>query len=97
METVNWLELCACGNKNLKVETKRTDGMLDELDNVYCDCGASGYIDVFDGSAFVCWNELSEDEIKYNKLKIMYEKLKYLIMQSNYGDERYLRDYGAIE
>lgn len=97
IKNIDWLGPCSCGNKNLKVETDRTDCLLNGLDKVSCDCGMTGYIDVYGGAAFACWDELSEDEIKYNKLKIMYNKLLYLTMESNYGDERYLRSCGAIE
>jgi len=55
---IEWLEACPkCGSHSFAVKTERTDGRLNELDNVVCFCGQTGYIDVYDGNAFVCWGE----------------------------------------
>lgn len=95
---INWLEPCSnCKSEWLFVETERKDDRLNELDDVSCDCGMTGYIDVEGEAAFVCWDELTESELKYNKLKVMYDKCVHLLMQSNYGDKKYLKRYGAIE
>lgn len=55
---ITWLEPCRnCNSNVLYVNTSRTDGFLDELDDVSCPCGEIGYIDVYDGNAFICWGE----------------------------------------
>lgn len=95
---IDWLDECSnCGNRSFNISTFAVNGSLNTLDNVMCECGNSGYIDVMDDGAFVCWDELSEDEIRYNKLKIMYDKAIVCLMESNYGDVKYLRNRGVIE
>ena len=93
-----WLEQCSnCGSDNVSVETSRKDNRVNMDDVVTCSCGNTGYIDVWEGSAFVCWDELSKDEINYNELKIRYDKAIECLMESNYGDENYLRKRGVIK
>ena len=95
---IAWLEPCCnCGRNYLHVKTTGKGEVLNVLDIVNCDCGQTGYIDVMDGNAFVCWDELTEDEFKYNKLKIRYDKAIDCLMESNYGDVGYLRRRGIIE
>lgn len=95
---IDLLDECSnCGNRSFNISTSAANGSINTLDNVMCECGNSGYIDVMDGSAFVCWDELSGDEIRYNKLKIMYDKAIECLMESNYGDVKYLRNRGVIE
>jgi hypothetical protein len=98
LKTVTWLEPCDfCSNTSLKVMTKNVDNSLNVLDQVFCNCGHTGYIDVQDDNAFVCWEDLTMTEVKYNKLKIMYDLAVYCLMESNYGDVNYLRKIGALE
>lgn len=96
---VDWLDDCInCGEKSPWVFTESRDNKyLFNDDFVHCNCGQSGYIDIQDGNAFVCWDELSIDELKYNKLKIMYDEAIECLMESNYNDENYLRRRGVIE
>ena len=96
---IDWLGDCNnCGDSDHAVHTdKGSDKWLYDGDKVFCDCGQEGDIECDGDVAWVNWLDLNEDRVKYNKLKIMYDKLKYLIMESNYGDEKYLRNYGAIE
>lgn len=98
LKTVTWLEPCDfCGNTSLKVKTKSADESLNVLDQVLCKCGHTGYIDVQDGNAFVCWEDLTITEVKYNKLKMMYQLTIDCLMESNYGDVNYLRNRGVLE
>ena len=94
---IDWLESCPiCLSKVLQV---RTNGNYENLicdEKVSCECGNTGYIDVCSNNAFVCWDELSELELKYNVLKIMYDNAVSCLMESNYGDASYLRGRGVI-
>jgi len=55
---IEWLEDCPkCGAYSLAAKTERTDGRLNDCDDVVCFCGQTGYIDVCDGNAFVCWGD----------------------------------------
>ncbi|MEG0153729.1 MAG: hypothetical protein RR744_11260 [Cellulosilyticaceae bacterium] len=95
---VGWLEPCCnCGRDYLRVHTKDKDEVLNTLDVVNCDCGQTGYIDVMDGNAFVCWDDLSDLELSYNQLKVMYNKAIECLMESNYGDVGYLTRRGVIK
>lgn len=98
LQPVLWLEPCCnCLNSTVYVEgNDQNPKVLNVLDNVYCSCGQTGYIDVLDGNSFVCWNELSSDDWKYNKLKVKYDKAIHLLMLSDYGDVNYLKRFGAI-
>lgn len=95
----NWLDKCnLCESILIDVKTENKDSKVNELDNVTCHkCGNTGYVDFYSGVPFVCWDELSEDEVKYNKLKLRYDRAIELLMKSDYGDADYLRKYGAID
>lgn len=97
---VDWLgQCCLCGHKHIKVIVTDDSSCckVKTLDKVWCDCGNTGYVDVMDGNAFVCWDEQTEDELKYNKLKVRFDKAVELLMLSDYGDVRYLTQYGILE
>lgn len=109
---IDWLDECShCASKIVSVISERTDGKFNELDDVKCKCGNTGYIDVDGDAAFVCWDNLTLDEIRYNELKFRYNELKFrynelkfrydeaikCLMESNYSDVKYLRARGVIE
>lgn len=96
---VDWLDNCPnCNENTVWVQTVSKDtNMLHTLDNVFCYCGQTGYIDVMDNNAFVCWDELKQSHLRYNKLKNKYDRAVYFLMKSNYGDVNYLKRAGVID
>ena len=98
---ITWLDACnKCGfDEYANVHTEKGhEKLLYEGDAVYCPrCFHDGEIESDMNCAYVQWFEFNEDRAKYNKLKQMYDMAVECLMESNYGDIRYLRVRGAIE
>lgn len=96
---IEWLGECpVCNGLDhlVKTEKGRSDILYDG-DKVECiKCGHSGVIETDGVNAWPEWEDVTEQTIKYNKLKLKYKNAIKCLMESNYNDENYLRLRGAI-
>lgn len=96
---IDWLGECpVCGDVNHLVETEKgTTNTLYDGDKVECTkCGHSGVIETDGMNAWCEWEDVTEQVIKYNELKLRYRNAIKCLMESNFNDENYLRLRGAI-